>query len=166
MATIVIFGWIIFSYKLYKQIYLINILAAAVWKFWQVWFNFDCFQHISALKSIKYPRVPLKESQHSPVSFLYSSPCLDLVHIYATTLIWLLTPHCWGHLVLLQPPPTIQTFHQCLDEMQWFEAIFKMFGGAMFEAIEVKGCSMLNFEVMTSKFIHSFLKVWLPTLKK
>ena len=63
MATIVIFVWIIFSYKLYKQIYLINILAAAVWKFWQVWFNFGCFQHISALKSIKYPRNPLKESQ-------------------------------------------------------------------------------------------------------
>ena len=63
MATIVIFVWIIFSYKLYKQIYLINILAAAVWKFWQVWLNFGCFQHISALKSIKYPRNPLKESQ-------------------------------------------------------------------------------------------------------
>ena len=29
-----------------------------------------------------------------------------------------------------------------------------MFGVAMFEAIEVKGRSMLNFEVTTSKFIH------------
>ena len=70
IGTIVIFVWIIFSYKLYKWVYLINILAAAVWKFWQVWFNFGCFQHISALKLIKYLRIPLKESQHYSVSFI------------------------------------------------------------------------------------------------
>ena len=84
MATIAIFVWIIFSYKLYKQIYLINILAAAVWKFWQVWFNFGCFQYISALKSIKSPRNPLKESQNyqniTMCHLLYSSPTLDQVH--------------------------------------------------------------------------------------
>ena len=51
MATIVIFVWIIFSYKLY-------------------WFNFGFFQHISALKSIKYTRNPLKESQHYTLSFI------------------------------------------------------------------------------------------------
>ena len=40
VATIVIFVWIFFPYKLYKQIYLINTLGAAVWKFWHVWFHF------------------------------------------------------------------------------------------------------------------------------
>ena len=69
IGTIVIFVWTIFSYKLYKQIFLINILAASVWKLWPVWFNFGCFQHISALKSIKYPRECLKESQHSQCPF-------------------------------------------------------------------------------------------------
>ena len=49
MATIFIFVWIIFSYKLYKQIFMINFLGAAVWKLWHVWFNFSCFQHISKL---------------------------------------------------------------------------------------------------------------------
>ena len=41
------------------------------------------------------------------------------------------TPHCWKHLVFVQPPRTIQTFHQYLDEMYLFEAIFKMFGMAV-----------------------------------
>ena len=84
IGTIVIFVWIIFSYKLYKWVYLINILAAAVWKFWQVWFNFGCFQHISALKSIKYPRNPLKESQHyqnnTQCHLLYSTPTLVAIN--------------------------------------------------------------------------------------
>ena len=33
--------------------------------------------------------------------------------------------------------------------MQQFGAIFKIFGRAVFEAIEVKGRSMLNFETVT-----------------
>ena len=37
------------------------------------------------------------------------------------------TPHCWGHLVLVQSPLTIHTSHQYLEEMHQFEAIFKMF---------------------------------------
>ena len=42
------------------------------------------------------------------------------------------TPHWWEHLVFVRPPPTIQTFHYYLDEMHWFEAIFEMFGVAVF----------------------------------
>jgi hypothetical protein len=42
--------------------------------------------------------------------------------------------------------------------MQQFDAIFKIFGRAVFEAIEVKGRSMLNFEVTTSKFCNHFWK--------
>ena len=77
MATIVIFVWIIFSYKLYKQIFLINILGAVVWKLWSVWFNFGCFQHISALKLIKYLRDPLKESKtlHSVIYYTARHLC-------------------------------------------------------------------------------------------
>jgi hypothetical protein len=40
--------------------------------------------------------------------------------------------------------------------MQFFEAIFKMFGRAVFEVIEVKGQSMLNFEAAVSKFCNHF----------
>ena len=40
--------------------------------------------------------------------------------------------------------------------MQQFDAIFKIFGSAIFEAIEVIGRSMLNFEVMTLKFCNYF----------
>ena len=68
IGTIVIFVWTIFSYKLYKQIFLINILAASVWKLWPVWFNFGSFQHISALKSIKYPIEHLKVLKQYRVS--------------------------------------------------------------------------------------------------
>ena len=47
-------------------------------------------------------------------------------------------------LVLVQSSSTVYTFYQYLEEMQWFEAIFKMFSAAVFEVIEVKGQSMLN----------------------
>ena len=49
------------------------------------------------------------------------------------------TPHCSGHLFLVPSLTTIHTSHQSLEQMHWFEAIFKMFGRAVFEAIEVKG---------------------------
>ena len=42
--------------------------------------------------------------------------------------------------------------------MHWFEAIFKIFVRAVFEAIEVKERSMLNFEVTTSKICNHFWK--------
>ena len=42
--------------------------------------------------------------------------------------------------------------------MQQFDAIFEIFSWAVFEAIEVKGRSMLNFEVTTSKFCNNFWK--------
>ena len=41
-------------------------------------------------------------------------------------------------------------------KMQQFDVIFKIFGRAIFEAIEVKGPQMLNFEVTTSKFCNHF----------
>ena len=63
------------------------------------------------------------------------------------------------HLILVQFPPTIYTSHQCLEEMHWFQAIFKIFGLAVFEAIEVKGRSMLNFEATTLKFCNIFWKL-------
>ena len=40
--------------------------------------------------------------------------------------------------------------------MQQFDAIFKIFVRAVFEAIEVKGRLMLIFEVTTSKFCNHF----------
>ena len=52
--------------------------------------------------------------------------------------------HCWGRLVFLQPLPTIHSSHQSLEQMHWFEAIFKMFARAVFEAIEVKGGRMVK----------------------
>ena len=79
IGTIVIFVWIIFSYKLYKQIFLINILDAAVLKLWHVWFNFGCFKHVCALKLIKYLRDPLKESKP-----------LHSVNYYSARRLWLL----------------------------------------------------------------------------
>jgi hypothetical protein len=45
----------------------------------------------------------------------------------------------------VQSPPSIHSYHQYLEEMRGFEAIFKMFGVAVFEAIEVKGQLMLSF---------------------
>ena len=35
------------------------------------------------------------------------------------------TPHCWGHLVFLQPLPKIHTSNQYLKDLHWFGAIFK-----------------------------------------
>ena len=48
--------------------------------------------------------------------------------------------------------------HQSLEQMHWFEAIFEIFAHAIFEAIEVKGRSMLNFEAVTLKFGNHFWK--------
>ena len=56
----------------------------------------------------------------------------------------MITPYCLGHLVLVQSLPTIYTFPQSMEQMHSFEASFKMFGRAIFEAIEVKGCSRLQ----------------------
>ena len=52
----------------------------------------------------------------------------------------------------LQHLSEIHTSHQYLEDLHWFEAIFKISGQAIFEDIEVKGHFMLNFEVTTSKF--------------
>ena len=68
------------------------------------------------------------------------------------------TPHCWGRLVFLQPFPKIHTSHQYLEDLECFEAIFKIFACAVFEAIEVKGQSRLNFKAATSKFCNHFWK--------
>ena len=45
-----------------------------------------------------------------------------------------------------------------LEQMHWFQAIFETFGRAVFQAIEVKGQSRLNFEAATSKFCNQFWK--------
>ena len=42
--------------------------------------------------------------------------------------------------------------------MQFFETIFKMFGRAVFEAIEVKRRSMLNFEAATTFIDQNLLQ--------
>ena len=55
-------------------------------------------------------------------------------------------------LVFLQSLPIIHTSHQYLENLHWFEAVFKIFA----RAIEVKGQSMLNFEAVTSKFCNHF----------
>ena len=56
------------------------------------------------------------------------------------------------------PQQFLHTSHQSLEKMQFFEAIFEIFGWAIFEAIEVKGGSMLNFEAAISKFCNHFWK--------
>ena len=61
-------------------------------------------------------------------------------------------------LVFLRPLTKIHTFHQYLEDLEWFEAIFKIFVRAIFEAIEVKGRSRLNFEAATLKFCNHFWK--------
>ena len=66
------------------------------------------------------------------------------------------TLHCGKGILSEFSPLTaedIHNSHQYLEEMHWFKAIFKMFGVALFEAIEVKGQSMLNFEAATSNFV-------------
>jgi hypothetical protein len=68
------------------------------------------------------------------------------------------TPHCWGRLVFLRPLSKIHTSHQYLDDLHWFDAIFKIFVCAVFEAIDVKGWSRLNFEAATSKICNHFRK--------
>ena len=64
------------------------------------------------------------------------------------------TPHCWERLCFLQSLPTIHSSHQSLEQMHWFEATFKMFESAVFEAIEVNGHSRLNFEAASSNFFR------------
>ena len=97
IGTIVIFVWIIFSYKLYKQIFLINILDAAVWKLWHVWFNFGCFKHICALKLIKYLRDPLKECKtlHSVIYYTVQRLCLKFSFSEKTTKFCKLSSNCF-----------------------------------------------------------------------
>ena len=58
----------------------------------------------------------------------------------------------------LQSLPTIHSSYQSLEQMHWFEAIFKIFAHAIFEAIEVEGRSLLNFEAAISKFGNHFWK--------
>ena len=45
---------------------------------------------------------------------------------------------------------TIHSSHQSLEQMHWFEAIFGIWGRAVFETIEVKRRSILNFEAATT----------------
>ena len=54
----------------------------------------------------------------------------------------------------LQHLPKIHTSHQYLEDLHWFEAIFKNLACAVFEVIEVEWQSMLNFETATSKFCN------------
>ena len=63
-----------------------------------------------------------------------------------------------GTFGFLQPLPKIHTSYQYLEDLEWFEAIFKIFAWAVFEAIEVKGQSRLNFEAATSKVCNHFWK--------
>ena len=57
------------------------------------------------------------------------------------------TPVWKKNLHQLQSLPKIYN----LEEMQWFEAIFKIFDRVVFEAVEVEGRSRMNFEITTSK---------------
>jgi len=59
-------------------------------------------------------------------------------------------------LVFLQPK--IRASHQYLKDLHWFEAIFKIFACAVFEAIKVKGLRSEVIEVATSKFCNHFQK--------
>ena len=76
--------------------------------------------------------------------------------------IWINFEAHQGFILLINP---------CLEEMRWFEAIFKMVGRAFFEVVEVKGYSRLNFEILTLKKeflnfdgLQSLLKSFFQTL--
>ena len=68
------------------------------------------------------------------------------------------THHCWGHLVFLRPLPKIHTSY--LKDLLWLKAIF---GQAIFEAIEVKGRSMLifprNFVIISESLAANLEKI-------
>ena len=49
--------------------------------------------------------------------------------------------------------PTIHSSNSSLEQMNRFESICEMYLMAIFEAIEVKGQSMLNFEAGTPNFV-------------
>ena len=77
------------------------------------------------------------------------------------------TPHYWGHLGFLQPLPKTHTSPQYLKDLHWFEAFFKNFAHAVFEAIEVKGWLRLNFDAVTLKFCsHSWKFGYQPRKSK
>ena len=79
--------------------------------------------------------------------------------LYYELISWYITPHQPGCLVFLRPLPNVlYTSHQYMEDLHWFKANFKIFGQVVFEAIEVKGHLMLNFEVTPSKFCNYFWK--------
>ena len=61
------------------------------------------------------------------------------------------TPHCWGHLVLVQSLPTIHTSHQSVENLHFIESIFNMFWRAVFEVTEVKGGAWSRSEILRLK---------------
>ena len=73
---------------------------------------------------------------------------------YRHYIILLITNRSW---ILTIHMERFHTSHQYLENLHWFEAIFKKFGRVVFEAIEVKGRSMSNFEVTTLKICNNFL---------
>ena len=83
---------------------------------------------------------------------------VSFVYIAVFSRISQITPHCWGRLVFFQPLSKIHASPQYLEDLEWFEAILKIFALAVFEVIEVKGRSRLNFEAATSKFCNHLWK--------
>ena len=101
-------------------------------------------------------------------SVLHNNICVLLILINSFNHLWApWSTHVWKkYLDQLQSPLTAYTSYQSFEKMWQFDTIFIIFGRAVLEAIEVKGCSILNFEVVTWKFgIIAFLKVCLPTSK-
>ena len=56
------------------------------------------------------------------------------------------------------PLPKIHTSNQYLEDLHLFEAIFKIFDHAVFEANKVKKRLMLNIEVTPFKICNNFWK--------
>ena len=59
--------------------------------------------------------------------------------------------------------PKIHTSHQYLEDLEWFEAIFKIFAWAIFDS---QRTIKVEFRCCDLEILQSFLKVWLPTSRK
>ena len=98
-------------------------------------FHLQNISHFSMIFTIKFDKTSFE------IRFISKS--VKVCSLVATCQLPI-TPHCWRHLVLVRSLPTSHIFHQSLEEMHWFKAIFKMLGRAVFEDIEVEGGCMVK----------------------
>ena len=133
--------------------------SKVVCRFWSYFLRYFIYQKMSKNVEIVFS-IPKAKSGSISVKirqpFLWTDPCLPGLLLTAEG----------RHLGFLWPLPNIHTSHQCLEDLHWFKAIFKTFGQAVFEAIEVKGvrCWILrlqprNFVIISESLAANLEKV-------